>query len=772
MLRCAVPDNEANGTDAAGEVSKMVKVGDVIGGRYRVERPLGEGGMAVVYQATDTLDGHAVAIKVLHDHLLADKPDMVARFRLEARLMQRLSHPQPHPSVMHVEQVIAEPKLQALVMPLIPDGFGLDTFIASQQTPLDEGLAVALMGSVLEGLSFIHAHDILHRDLKPSNILLRRTAQGGLWPVLADLGIARDLTTQDDLAAASVDSADALGSPPYMAPELFDSAHEASPASDVYALGATLYEMLAGKPAFVVESVAAHVLKISTQPPPSLRAVRPDIAPWVDQVISVALAQDPAERFLSAADFLTALQTKGDSARGLIDDDPTKITSDYRVNSRIGRGPVATVFDCTDTNLNVPVALKRLRGQDAGRKERFLSEAKAQSALHQGRPHPNVAAIRHVIAQDGCNALVVERVKGEPWDVFCAQANKAETMTLELALSLWVQLADALDYAHQRQVMHRNLKPSNVLVTQSPEGPRVKLTDFGMDVVAGGSRLSAAKRRGLLAYLPPETADQHAVLGVAADLFGAGVLVLEALLGRRPPAVLDADGKVNDGKVSGGAGIGNEKNDKNAAQRAIPHLPSGVEAVLSSCLDTDPQKRPASAEALRNAIQQARLTLTANTLGVVQAPRGQRLLFVALVLGVLTVGGVVAWLLLSEDDAPTTTPAPTVEPPPQTMSDQEYANLISQLQVSHQQDITQGCVMKLLMVKENQATVRALGLKRAETNLQLSISADGKLEQLDITQDDLSAIGMGECIAAQARTWTYPTAGKPMQVAMPWPLDL
>lgn len=745
----------------------MVKVGDVVGGRYRVERQLGEGGMAVVYQAVDTRDGHTVAVKVLHDHLLADKPDMVARFHLEALLMQRLSHPQPHQSVMHVEQVLQEPKLQALVMPLIPDGFGLDTLIASQPTPMGEGQAISLMTSVLEGLLFIHAHDILHRDLKPSNILLRRTAQGVLHPVITDLGIARDLTTQHDLAAASVDSADALGSPPYMAPELFDSAHEASPASDVYALGATLYEMLAGKPAFVVESVAAHVLKISTQPPPSLRAVRPDIAPWLDQVISVALAQDPAERFLTASDFLLALQTQGDTARGLIDDDPTKITSDYKVNSRIGRGPVATVFDCTDINLNVPVALKRLRGQDVGRKERFLSEAKAQSALHQGRPHPNVAAIRHVIAQDGCNALVVERVKGEPWDVFCAQANKADTMTLELALSLWVQLADALDYAHQRQVMHRNLKPSNVLVTQTPDGPRIKLTDFGMDAVSGGPKLAAAKRRGLLAYLPPETTDQHAVLGVAADMFGVGVLVLEAFLGRRPPSVLDADGK-----VSGGTGIGNEKQDKNAAQRAIPHLPSGVEAVLSSCLDTDPQKRPASAEAMRAALQQARLTLTANTLGVVQAPRGQRLLFGVLILGVLAVGGVVAALLLSDDDTPTTTPAPTVEPPPATMSDKDYADLISQLQVSHQQDITQGCVMKLLMVKENQATVRALGLKRAETNLQLSISADGKLEQLDITQDDLSAIGMGECIAAQARTWTYPTAGKPMQVAMPWPLDL
>jgi serine/threonine protein kinase len=752
----------------------MLRAGEVIAGQYRIERPLGEGGMAVVYQATDTQSGHAVAVKVMHAHLLADKPQLVERFRLEARLMLRLSQPSRHPAVMHVEQVISQPKLQAIVMPLIPDGLGLDAWLRAHG-PMPEPQAIALMLTVLDGLAFIHANDIIHRDLKPSNILLVPTPGGGLAPVIADLGIARDLTSQDDLVAASAtstantpsddvnDSPDALGSPPYMAPELFDSGHEASAASDLYALGATLFELLTGQPPFVIDSIAAHVLRVSTLPPPSLLDAKPDASPWLSKVLAASMAQDPAERFPLAAAFAEALQSQGASAAALFDDDPAQITTDYRVNHRIGRGPVATVFDCTDTNLNVPVALKRLRGLDPGRRARFVHEARSQAALHQGRPHPNVAAIRHVVANADSYALVVERVKGSPWDAFW-EANPA---TLPLALSLGTQLADALDYAHERGVYHRNLKPSNVLIADTPDGPRVKVTDFGMDAVHGdtpSARLSIARRSGALPFLPPEAA-ASAPWTPAADLYMAVALILQALLGRLPPPAIDADGAP---APLSDAGL-------NPAQRALPDLPPASAALLSSCLSSSPADRPASAAALRDALllaQDEALALLPPDESLSPTTKRSPFALIAAALLVL-IGGGVAFALLSSPPAPP--PAADPEPAPTSppiMSDADFMQHISALQSQHQQAVFSECVAKLLTDPAHKDTVRALNLKRAETNLLLSIDADGALQEITIPRDDLAAIGMGQCISSLAQTWSYPAAHKPMRVTMPWPLDL
>src|SRR5690606_35764268 len=148
-------------------------------------------------------------------------------------------------------------------------------------------------------------------------------------------------------------------------------------------LGVVLYQMLTRELPFVVDSMPSHVMRVSTQPAPSPRSVREDLSGDIERVIAVALAKDPNERFRSAEDFTAALTGRGvdvlgDGSMVTSDVDPERIGRDYKVIRRIGRGPVANVYQCVDETLGVPFAVKVLRGADETRRQRFVGEAKSQ----------------------------------------------------------------------------------------------------------------------------------------------------------------------------------------------------------------------------------------------------------------------------------------------------------------------------------------------------------------------------------------------------------
>ena len=268
--------------------------------RYRLERELGRGGMAIVYLAEDLKHRRQVALKVLRPELAAVccEPD---RFLREIEIAARLAHPH----ILPLHDSGQADGLLYYVMPYVAGESLRDRLTREKQLPVDEALRIA--GEVADALHFAHAQGVVHRDVKPENILF----QAG-HAVVSDFGIARAVTEAggDALTATGL----AVGTPAYMSPEQAAGEHDVDGRSDVYALGCVLYEMLVGEPPFTGPTALVVMAKRFTDPVPSARRLRSGVSEAVDAAVRRALSQVPADRHPSAAAFARALTAPAEEA--------------------------------------------------------------------------------------------------------------------------------------------------------------------------------------------------------------------------------------------------------------------------------------------------------------------------------------------------------------------------------------------------------------------------------------------------------------------------
>ncbi len=282
-----------------GDPSPVLKGG--LADRYRIESELGRGGMATVYRAHDIKHDRPVALKVLHPHLAAVLgPE---RFQREIHFAARLQHP-------HILTVLDSGETEGhlwFTMPLV-EGETLRARLRREpQLPLADALRIGREAA--EALHYAHEHGVVHRDVKPENILLTRDGN----TLVADFGIARALGEQPGRPAGGQNSqltetGVIIGTPAYMSPEQASGGRQLDARSDVYALGAVLYEALAGEPAFSGSSAQAILAQRFRAPPPSVRRTHPEVPPAVDAAIQRALALEPADRFSTAAELGKALE--------------------------------------------------------------------------------------------------------------------------------------------------------------------------------------------------------------------------------------------------------------------------------------------------------------------------------------------------------------------------------------------------------------------------------------------------------------------------------
>jgi Tol biopolymer transport system component/tRNA A-37 threonylcarbamoyl transferase component Bud32 len=268
--------------------------------RYRIERELGQGGMATVYLAHDIKHDRRVALKVLHPDLAATIG--VERFLSEIKVTANLQHP----NILGLfDSGIADGQAY-YVMPFV-DGESLRNRLnREKQLPVADALRIAT--GVAAALEYAHGHDVIHRDIKPENILL----QSG-QPVVADFGIA--LAVQQAGGQRLTQTGMSLGTPQYMSPEQAMGERTLDARTDIYALGIVTYEMLAGEPPFTGPNAQAIVAQVLTGKPRRLVELRETVSPSVDAAVHQALQKLPADRFGSAAAFADALAQQGQPVR-------------------------------------------------------------------------------------------------------------------------------------------------------------------------------------------------------------------------------------------------------------------------------------------------------------------------------------------------------------------------------------------------------------------------------------------------------------------------
>lgn len=494
---------------------------------FRIERLIGRGGMALVYYGQDVKLHRPVAIKLI-DARYRDNPAYAERFVREAQAVAAWRHE----NIIHIYYASDEDGLYYFVMEYI-DGDDLGKTISHtaarrERVPYKE---VIRIGRAIAGaLDYAHQRGVVHRDVKPANVLLANDGR----IVLTDFGLAMDVQ-QGSLG-------EVFGSSLYIAPEQARRSAEAVPQSDQYSLGVILYQLLTGTLPFDDPSPASVALQHITRTPPPPRQLNPALSIETEEVLLKVLSKTPAERYAKCRDFIDALE----QALGLLaitKTIPSKSTllgagdeqligmqlDEYRLEALLGHGGMARVYRARDTRLNRLAAVKVIDTPfraDADYVARFRREAQACAQLD----HPHIVRMYRYGEVSDVLYMAMQYIDGRDLEtVFEEVAAEDKRFSTDRIKRLMTEICSALDYAHAQGVIHRDVKPSNIII--DPQG-RAVLTDFGLALlVEAGTR---GEIFGSPFYIAPEQAISSANATMQSDLYSVGVILYEMITGRVP----------------------------------------------------------------------------------------------------------------------------------------------------------------------------------------------------------------------------------------------
>ena len=276
----------------------VVRVGELIAGKYRIERELGSGGMGAVFVATNERLEKRVALKVLREDFAAH-PEATLRLTREAIAASRARHP----GIVEIHDADTTDGVTWIAMELLEGESLADRM---KRGPLLPSEAVGIVREALDALGHVHRQGIIHRDLKPDNLFLELLPDGRRRVKVLDFGIAA--STSGELERVTRTGI-AVGTPLYFSPEQASGERNLDGRADVYAMGTILFELLAGRLPYEADSIGAMVRKMYIDGPPNLSKVSPRISPRLADVVSLALAVNRDDRLSSADAFGRALES-------------------------------------------------------------------------------------------------------------------------------------------------------------------------------------------------------------------------------------------------------------------------------------------------------------------------------------------------------------------------------------------------------------------------------------------------------------------------------
>jgi serine/threonine-protein kinase len=288
-------------THGGSDSAAGVREGDILAGKYRVERVLGVGGMGVVVAAHHLQLDEKVALKFLLPEALGN-PEAVARFAREARAAVKIKSEH----VARVSDVGTLPNGAPYMVMEYLEGGDLAAWL-KQRGPLPVDQAVEFVLQACIAVADAHALGIIHRDLKPANLFCVRRSDGQLSIKVLDFGISKMNDTSRSGSPWVTRTSALMGSPLYMSPEQMLSSKDVDAQTDIWALGVILFELMTGRLAFFADSIMELAIKVAHEKAPSIRSFRPDVPAALESVVEKCMQKDPQDRYRNVAELALAL---------------------------------------------------------------------------------------------------------------------------------------------------------------------------------------------------------------------------------------------------------------------------------------------------------------------------------------------------------------------------------------------------------------------------------------------------------------------------------
>ena len=503
--------------------------GQLFAGRYLMRDRIGRGGMSTIYEAHDTTLGVSVAVKIMRGDLPLDPVD---RFRREAHVLATIKHE-------HIARIIDRHDPETGPRFLVTEYInGIDLGELRGRGPVPAAVVHHIGTQASAALACVHDAGVIHRDIKPSNLMLERHPSGDIFAKLIDFGIVK-LERGSILAAPEhappgarrATRGDVLGTAPYYC------GHEGY-RRDVHALALTLAELLTGQPPDAIDlaSTDTPLARVLT------RALRAEDMTMEDlhTALSEAEEQPAAEAEAERRRYAAALFDRSASAPGPAPapDEPPRFAGRYILCGELGQGGMGRVQIAFDTRARRRVALKTIHPRNAGMQNleyRFRREARALAAIDRGAP------ALYDCGEEPEHYFTMEIVEG----VTLAATLKKGKIEPERALGLAIDLAEILHAAHEVGVVHRDIKPDNIIIGH---GDRVRLLDFGacllmpsfhrrhlvFPATPAGERFAtgALEAVGTPGYTAPEVLDMDGGAGPRSDIYSVCAVLYEMLTGR------------------------------------------------------------------------------------------------------------------------------------------------------------------------------------------------------------------------------------------------
>jgi len=507
---------------------------------YEILDIIGKGGMGAVYRARHVYLDEERAIKVINSAQLASgsSTHFIDRFIREARILTKLRHPN---LVELYEFGRLDESMFFMVMELIRGESVLQRIKSKNRIPVQESLKI--IREAARGLQLAHQKGIIHRDISPDNLLLVKSDSEEEITKVIDFGIAKP--TIEETHRYTMENM-FLGKPEYSSPEqcgFHEEGEEIDQRSDIYSLTITLYYMLAGKLPFFSVTPQGWLMKHASEAPKPISThfgsgVLPE---GVEALISKALSKRRDERQASMGEFIQELDkiTNREPSSPAITPSKSRFTvtefkpgelfaKRYLIESKLGRGGMGVVYKATDKILEVSVALKTMN-PGIGDDERTLSRLKREVILARKVAHPNVCRIYDIGESDGIHYVSMEFLEGRSLADVLLQDG---ALTPERGVPMIRQVLEALEAAHKVGILHRDLKPQNIIVDKTD---RPYIMDFGISTSSEVSRLTQTGALiGTPRYMAPEQFGDRNHVDHRADIYSIGIIMFEMFTGMLP----------------------------------------------------------------------------------------------------------------------------------------------------------------------------------------------------------------------------------------------